>query len=139
MKSTAYSYPKITPGYLPPPPSAKIAISAPTAVTLNSAAYAAPIVTKYSTPAITATTGYNAYGSYGSVYDASLYTKGAYYSSPAKVLSPQITKYVSTPAVATTAYTATPTAAPVVCKWWISNCLQMSATIFVVDIFRYIN
>lgn len=115
VKNVAYSYPKITPGYLPPLPSPKLAISTPTAVTLNSAAYAAPVVTKY-TPAITATTGYNAYGSYGSVYDASLYTKGGYYSSPAKILSPPITKYVSTPAVATTAYAATPTAAPVVCK-----------------------
>lgn len=110
MKSVAYSYPKITPGYLPP---AKVAISTPTAVTLNSAAYAAPVVTKY-TPAITATTGYNAYGSYGSVYDASLYAKGGYYSSPTKILSPPLTKYVSSPAVA---YTATPTAAPLVCKY----------------------
>lgn len=115
VKSVAYSYPKVTPGYLPPLPSPKLAISTPTAVTLNSAAYAAPVVTKYS-PAITATTGYNAYGAYGSVYDASLYAKSGYYSSPAKILSPPITKYVSTPAVATTAYAATPTAAPVVCK-----------------------
>lgn len=114
VKSVAYSYPKITPGYLPP---GKVAISTPTAVTLNSAAYAAPVVTKY-TPAITATTGYDAYtGSYGSVYDASLYAKGGYYSGPTKILSPPITKYVSTPAVAHTAYTATPTAAPVVCKY----------------------
>lgn len=110
-------YPRITPGYLPPPVP-KVAISTPTAVTLNSAAYAAPLVTKYS-PAVTATTGYNAYGaygSYGSVYDASLYAKGGYYSNQAKILSPPITKYVSTPAVATTAYAATPTAGPVVCK-----------------------
>lgn len=117
VKSVAYSYPKITPGYLPPAVP-KVAISTPTAVTLNSAAYAAPVVTKY-TPAITASTGYNAYGaygSYGSVYDASLYTKGGYYSSPAKILSQPFTKYVSTPAIATTSYTATPTAAPVVCK-----------------------
>lgn len=115
MKSLAYSYPKITPGYLPPPVSAKVALSTPTAITFNSAAYASPVVTKYG-PAITATTGYNAYGSYGSAYDASLYAKGGYYSSPAKILSTPITKYVSTPAVATTAYAATPAAAPVACK-----------------------
>lgn len=114
MKSVAYSVPRITPGYLPPPVP-KVAISTPTAVTLNSAAYAAPVVTKY-TPAITATTGYNSYGAYGSAYDASLYAKGGYYSSAAKILSPPITKYVSTPAIATTAYAATPTAAPVICK-----------------------
>lgn len=108
------SYPRITPGYLPPPVP-KLAISTPTAVTLNSAAYAAPVVTKY-TPASAGYNAYGAYGAYGSTYDASLYAKEGYYSSPAKILSPAITKYVSTPAVATTAYAATPTAAPVLCK-----------------------
>lgn len=122
VNSVAYSYPKITPGYLPP---AKVAYSAPAAVTVNSAAYTAPIVTKYtSAPATTTTTGYNGYNGYsgysgysgyGSVYDAAL-TKGAYYSAPAKVLSPAITKYVSAPAVSTT-YAATPTVAPVACKY----------------------
>lgn len=131
MKSytPAYSYPKITPGYLPPPVP-KLAISTPTAVTLNSAAYAAPaVVTKYA-PAITATTGYNAYtgynahGSYGSVYDTSLYAKGGYYSnSAAKILSPPAytNQYLSTPAIAQTAYAVTPTATPVVCKYICSS------------------
>lgn len=112
-----YSYPRITPGYLPP---AKVAVSAPayalSTPAYTSAAYAAPLVTKYAaTPAI-ASSGYNAYGSYGSygsVYDSS-YSKGAsYYSSPA--LAAPVTKYVSSPAVATTFASAGPTIAPVAC------------------------
>lgn len=106
VKTVGYSYPRVTPGYLPP---AKVAISAP-AYSLNTPAYSAGIVTKYAaTPAIATTAGYS--GSYGSYdYDAS-YSRGAYYSAPAKV-----TKYVSTPAVTTTYATAGPTIAPIACK-----------------------
>lgn len=108
VKSVAYSYPKITPGYLPP---AKVAISAP-AYSLNAPAYSAGIVTKYAaTPAIATTAGYS--GSYD--YDAS-YSRGAYYSAPAKVLAAPVTKYVSTPAVTTTFAAASPTIAPIACK-----------------------
>lgn len=116
VKSVGYSYPKITPGYLPP---AKVAYSAP-AYSLNAPAYSAGIVTKYaSTPAIATTTGYS--GSYGSYdYDAD-YTKGAYYSAPTKVLAAPVTKYISTPAVSTTFTAASPTIAPIACE-----CLTMS-------------
>lgn len=96
MKNVAYSLPRITPGYLPP---AKVAISAP--VTYNTAAYAAPLVAKFtSTPTTITSVGH------GSVYDAS-YSNGAYYSAAPKVLAP---------AVATT---YTPTAAPIACRFFI--------------------
>lgn len=113
----AYSYPKITPGYLPP---AKVAVSAPAylGTPAYSTAYStAPIVTKYAASPAIATSGYNSYGSYGSygsVYDSS-YSKGASYYSAPKVLTAPVTKYVSAPAVATT-YSAGPTIAPVTCK-----------------------
>lgn len=114
----AYSYPKITPGYLPP---AKVAISSPTYSLSNAAysgaAYSAPIVTKYAAAPAIATDGYSSYGSYGSygsVYDSS-YSKGAAFYSAPKVLSAPITKYVSTPAVTTT-FTANPTIAPIACE-----------------------
>lgn len=113
VKGVGYSYPRITPGYLPP---AKVAISAP-AYSLNTPAYSAGIVTKYAAPAIASTAGYSTYGSYGS-YDSSAYdgsySNGAYYSSP-KVLAAPVTKYVSTPAVTTTFAAAGPTIAPVAC------------------------
>lgn len=113
----AYSYPKITPGYLPP---AKVAVSAPAylGTPAYSTAYsAAPIVTKYAASPAIATSGYSSYGSYGSygsVYDSS-YSKGASYYSAPKVLTAPVTKYVSAPAVATT-FAAGPTIAPVTCK-----------------------
>lgn len=96
-------------------PPAKVTYSAP-AYSLNTPAYSAGIVTKYAaTPAIATTAGYSG-GSYGSYdYDAS-YSRGAYYSAPAKVLAAPVTKYISTPAVTTTYATAGPTIAPIACK-----------------------
>lgn len=76
-----YSYTKITPGYLPP---AKVAISAP-AYTIN-------------TPAYSSGNYHNGYSNSLS-YDASLYSKGGYYSAP-------VQKYISTP-----------TAAPIACEY----------------------
>lgn len=124
----AYSYPKITPGYLPP---AKVAISSP-AYSLghsaySGAAYSTPLVTKYAAAPAISTDGYSSYGSYGSygsVYDSSYSKGGAYYSAP-KVLAAPITKYVSTPAV-TTHFTATPTIAPVACKNFLYTIFKFS-------------
>lgn len=117
----AYSYPKITPGYLPP---AKVAVSAPAylGTPAYSTAYStAPIVTKYAASPAISSSGYSSYGSYGSVYDSS-YSKGASYYSAPKVLTAPVAKYVSAPAVATT-FAAGPTIAPVACKkfyWFFS-------------------